>query len=1032
MSVLKFNTNPTFPVASASGEAVNKQVLDNLVVANIAALKALTVTQIPNNVTCRGYYTDGDGGGGAFYYDAASSATDNGGSVIAPTTGSGRWIRVITNNIYNIKGFGAKGDDSTDDTAVFAAVATLGSALGKIKIFIPEGIYRIDSVTFTCNVSITGEKGSVIKRMGSTGTGALRFTGVGTDVYLSDFTFDGNSVKKTGITGAGINQFHAERVTVKYCGIPGYGAGNTTPCDGMSLVKVNKAFIKKCEFYNCERDGVLGWPVYDFTAEDCYVEGCGRGGLVCDRCDPITNPSDGGPRRAVFLNNRVYNCGAIGVYTEGKDSSTVCNTVMTGNLIEDCGGDDWTYAYGIVSGNHTRATIHDNTVINFGVGETGIPVNGGGWAIVLGDADGDSSVHNNTVIGSRLGDIWINNTVTNASVKYSIRGNFLRNSLGQGIFTYLAPQTVIADNQIWTAGAEAIYVWFGSRTVISGNIIRDCSNAFTGGSAKSAVLLNASFSAVITGGEINGANHKYAIELTNSSTINALSGVNISTFATGWISDYGGTTGGRIENSKKFYHGTGSAPTGSTWTAGDRVFRIAGNTGNSGWIYGSDSAWHWDGPTRIDEGLTVGTQTYDSTYTLSVNVDTTHGANAFVVSRPLATVNNTIRFLLGSTKTIGSGGIIDFLSDESGVLTRRIYLSGHNTGLTFYNPSDSPIIHLDNSASKFVGIGNASPVYKLDSNTGDWRIINGGIRFGGTQGSADATCGIFSGTGSPEGSVTAGIGSVYLRRDGGTNTSHYLKESGSGNTGWVAKFDALVTGATGLIGGNWVSDGTNPVWKQANNIFTRMDDFCDLATATPLGETAYTGVTSNSGVITAGTGEAAHPGVKVFSTSTSSTATSGVRRSTVSTLFGGGQMYCRAAIKVSALSDVTDTYTVRFGWFDSFGGVTDGVWMEYTDGVNSGNWIGKTSAGASASTRNGTIGMTTGWTILEILVNAAGTSATFYVNGVAIGAALTTNIPTSASNETGFSVGIIKSLGSTARSLSVDYTVETFASTSGR
>lgn len=44
-----------------------------------------------------------------------------------------------------------------------------------------------------------------------------------------------------------------------------------------------------------------------------------------------------------------------------------------------------------------------------------------------------------------------------------------------------------------------------------------------------------------------------------------------------------------------------------------------------------------------------------------------------------------------------------------------------------------------------------------------------------------------SGTGSPEGVVTASVGSFYSRTDGGAGTSWYVKESGSGNTGWVAK-----------------------------------------------------------------------------------------------------------------------------------------------------------------------------------------------------------------------------------------------------
>ena len=47
--------------------------------------------------------------------------------------------------------------------------------------------------------------------------------------------------------------------------------------------------------------------------------------------------------------------------------------------------------------------------------------------------------------------------------------------------------------------------------------------------------------------------------------------------------------------------------------------------------------------------------------------------------------------------------------------------------------------------------------------------------------------GIYEGAGSPEGAVTAAVGSTYHRNDGGTGTSFYVKESGTGNTGWVAK-----------------------------------------------------------------------------------------------------------------------------------------------------------------------------------------------------------------------------------------------------
>jgi hypothetical protein len=46
---------------------------------------------------------------------------------------------------------------------------------------------------------------------------------------------------------------------------------------------------------------------------------------------------------------------------------------------------------------------------------------------------------------------------------------------------------------------------------------------------------------------------------------------------------------------------------------------------------------------------------------------------------------------------------------------------------------------------------------------------------------------IRQGSGSPEGVVTAVIGSTFQRTDGGAGTSFYVKESGAGNTGWVGK-----------------------------------------------------------------------------------------------------------------------------------------------------------------------------------------------------------------------------------------------------
>ena len=46
---------------------------------------------------------------------------------------------------------------------------------------------------------------------------------------------------------------------------------------------------------------------------------------------------------------------------------------------------------------------------------------------------------------------------------------------------------------------------------------------------------------------------------------------------------------------------------------------------------------------------------------------------------------------------------------------------------------------------------------------------------------------VYTGTGSPEGVVTASVPAIFLRLDGGASTTLYVKESGVGNTGWAAK-----------------------------------------------------------------------------------------------------------------------------------------------------------------------------------------------------------------------------------------------------
>ena len=77
-----------------------------------------------------------------------------------------------------------------------------------------------------------------------------------------------------------------------------------------------------------------------------------------------------------------------------------------------------------------------------------------------------------------------------------------------------------------------------------------------------------------------------------------------------------------------------------------------------------------------------------------------------------------------------------------------------------------------------------------------------------------------SGSSSPEGNVTAAIGSIYTRTDGGVGTTLYVKETGTGNTGWVLSTNGTVNVKSFGAKGNGVSDDTSAIQAALNYAVT--------------------------------------------------------------------------------------------------------------------------------------------------------------------------------------------------------------------
>jgi hypothetical protein len=151
----------------------------------------------------------------------------------------------------------------------------------------------------------------------------------------------------------------------------------------------------------------------------------------------------------------------------------------------------------------------------------------------------------------------------------------------------------------------------------------------------------------------------------------------------------------------------------------------------------------------------------------------------------------------GVTNTV-SGDSVGTISQEQ-VLLDKLTVTNlaalHQTAMTGDN---NTLFYVEKANGTDVfGVNTNSPCF-FGTNAADLRLFSGnstgevyhvdgatGIQYFGAAGTS--TVSVRTGAGSPEGVVTAPIGSLYLRTDGGVGSTLYSKESGTGNTGWGAR-----------------------------------------------------------------------------------------------------------------------------------------------------------------------------------------------------------------------------------------------------
>jgi len=189
-------------------------------------------------------------------------------------------------------------------------------------------------------------------------------------------------------------------------------------------------------------------------------------------------------------------------------------------------------------------------------------------------------------------------------------------------------------------------------------------------------------------------------------------------------------------------------------------------------------------------------------------------------------------------------------------------------------------------------------------------------------------------------------------------------------------------------------NGNSVIWPP-NQAISWVDDFFpNDVTLTDFGQLIWQGISGN---VTEVSGNSAHPGQLQF---TNGGGGSGICLADDPTVYpivlGGGSWEVNFVVSLNTLSDAGNRYIANAGLMDNLvqdGVPNNGVYLSYSDNLNSGKWLLVCKAGGFATTVDSGIAATTGWVNLGFRVNPAASSVSFTINGAPVGSAITTNIP---------------------------------------
>jgi parallel beta-helix repeat protein len=368
----------------------------------------------------------------------------------------------------NVKSFGAAGDGVTNDTAALNDAFQVGCATSQ-TVYVPTGVYLIDplAVLTGCGTTFYGDGSS---------HSVLRFntkSSLNPNIVQSLWSFDAGSGKTLSINNIGlqgnhgklaglvINHYSTVNIRSLYIinfGTAGYAQNHRSPFDGLYLINSGNVVINYTSSLGNERYGIELQADHYSTVSNSTMTGNGALGGVSE--ENYAGPLDG-PKVAQWLNNILANNGGGGIDVETAASLPPVEGILKGNVVTDCGNNNWGYGWGLTLGLNAFGVIQNNEVDNFAAHATSTAYTN---AIVYGANGGTIQIANNTVKGAHTYGILGNE----GKYPVTISGNTVHAN-GTGVFIYDSPGVQLLNNIVSNSIGAGVAVYWSDGGTISGN-----------------------------------------------------------------------------------------------------------------------------------------------------------------------------------------------------------------------------------------------------------------------------------------------------------------------------------------------------------------------------------------------------------------------------------------------------------------------------------------------------------------------------------------------------------------------------------